>query len=73
MLENAPGTGGQGDMRRTCGTTAAAGKARAAKAGKVCACMPRTCVHEISKSTYIIRSIISFLPLFFSIFLVVVD
>jgi hypothetical protein len=35
----ASGTGGRGDMRRTCGTTAAAGKAKAAKAAKVLACM----------------------------------
>lgn len=29
------GTGGRGGMRRTCGTTAAAGRAKAAKAAKV--------------------------------------
>ena len=35
ILWNASGTGGQGDTRRTCGTTAAAGKAKAAKVAKV--------------------------------------
>jgi hypothetical protein len=35
----ASGTGGRGGMRHTCGTTAAAGKAKAAKAAKVLACI----------------------------------
>jgi hypothetical protein len=71
ILGHGSGIGGQGDTRRTCGTTVAAGKAKAVKAAKVYACMSRlvTCPRNLQKQIYVhtpVTNIISLLLQLFS-------